>query len=58
MKFIVKKTKSLTGTAEIPGSKSHTIRAIVIASLAQGQSKIFKPLESEDTMAAVNACKC
>ncbi len=56
MKFIVRKTKSLNGTAVIPASKSHTIRAVVIASLAGGRSKILRPLKSDDTMAAVNAC--
>ncbi len=38
----------------IPASKSHTIRAVVIASLASGQSSIRKPLESGDTTAVVN----
>jgi len=39
----------------IPGSKSHTIRAVAIASLAGGQSLIFNPLDSSDTQAAA-AC--
>ncbi|HPP67283.1 MAG TPA: 3-phosphoshikimate 1-carboxyvinyltransferase, partial [bacterium] len=56
MKFIVKKTEFLNGTVIIPASKSHTIRAVVIASLAEGQSTILRPLESEDTKAAINAC--
>jgi 3-phosphoshikimate 1-carboxyvinyltransferase len=37
----------------VPGSKSHTIRAIAIASLAKGQSSIRNPLVSNDTQAAV-----
>ncbi len=44
----------LSGTVRIPGSKSHTIRALAIASLAHGQSVIESPLDSLDTHAAVN----
>ncbi|TFH06440.1 MAG: 3-phosphoshikimate 1-carboxyvinyltransferase [Spirochaetales bacterium] len=43
----------ISGTARIPGSKSHTIRALVIAGLAEGRSVIRAPLESEDTAACV-----
>ncbi len=52
MKLIVKKSR-LKGTVVIPGSKSHTIRAVTIASLAAGQSLIRNPLSSSDTQAAV-----
>ncbi len=38
----------------MPASKSHTIRAVTIASLAAGQSIIRKPLVSSDTQAAVD----
>lgn len=38
----------------MPPSKSHTIRAIAIASLAEGQSIIRNPLVSSDTQAAVD----
>ena len=48
---------SLEGTIEIPGSKSHTIRAVVIASLAEGTSRIVAPLDSGDTRSAVVACR-
>ena len=37
----------------VPGSKSHTIRAVAIASLAEGRSIIRNPLISADTHAAV-----
>jgi len=53
MKLIVKKSR-LSGKIAIPGSKSHTIRAIAIASLAQGESHINRPLYSSDTQAAIN----
>ncbi|MHC4242869.1 MAG: 3-phosphoshikimate 1-carboxyvinyltransferase [Planctomycetota bacterium] len=54
MKLIVRKSR-LKGTVLIPGSKSHTIRAVAIASLAAGESLIHNPLDSSDTQAAV-AC--
>jgi 3-phosphoshikimate 1-carboxyvinyltransferase len=53
MKLIVRKSR-LKGTVAIPGSKSHTIRAVAIASLAAGQSLIHDPLDSSDTQAAVD----
>lgn len=43
----------LRGKIAIPGSKSHTIRAIAIASLADGQSTIANPLLSSDCVSAV-----
>ncbi|MBW2983713.1 3-phosphoshikimate 1-carboxyvinyltransferase [Candidatus Woesearchaeota archaeon] len=57
MKLVVRKTDKLKGGIEIPASKSHTIRAVILASLAKGTSKLINPLKSEDAMAAVNACK-
>ncbi len=45
----------LRGQVAVPGSKSHTIRAAAIASLAEGESTIRAPLDSQDTRAAV-AC--
>ena len=54
MKLTVRKSR-LAGKVLIPGSKSHTIRAIAIGSLATGESLIRNPLLSGDTQAAV-AC--
>ena len=56
MKLLVQQSE-LKGSIEIPASKSHTIRAVVIASLAHGQSKIICPLDSGDTRSAVVACR-
>ncbi len=53
MKLVVRKSR-LKGEVVIPSSKSHTIRAIAIASLASGKSGIRNPLVSNDTQAAVN----
>jgi len=53
MKLIVNKSR-LSGEVTIPASKSHTIRAVAIASLAEGESTIRKPLVSGDTQAVVD----
>lgn len=54
MKFICQQSQ-LRGEVQIPGSKSHTIRAVAIASLARGESAIRAPLVSDDTLAAIAA---
>ncbi len=54
MRLIVNKSR-LSGSVEIPGSKSHTIRAVAIASLAEGMSVVRGPLAASDTLAAVEA---
>lgn len=46
---------ALAGAVDIPGSKSHTIRAVAIAALADGDSEIQSPLESADARAAFTA---
>ncbi len=54
MKLLVEGS-NLCGKVKIPGSKSHTIRAIAISSLAYGTSIFEYPLFSADTLSAVNA---
>ncbi|MGE5532294.1 MAG: 3-phosphoshikimate 1-carboxyvinyltransferase [Bacteroidota bacterium] len=51
------KPSQLSGTVPIPGSKSHTIRGVVIASLAEGTSVLRSPLNSADAEAAVRVCR-
>lgn len=53
MRLIVRKSR-LSGEVVIPSSKSHTIRAVAIASLAKGKSIIRNPLVSNDTQSAVD----
>ena len=45
------------GTIHVPSSKSHTMRAILLASLAKGTSHIKNALPSPDTAAMIAACK-
>lgn len=44
-------------TIWIPGSKSQTIRALLIASFSKGKSTIINPLISSDTLSTANALK-
>ena len=45
----------LSGRIAVPGSKSHTIRAVIAALLAEGTSEIYSPLYSADTRSALSA---
>ena len=56
MKAIAKKNK-LSGHITVPGSKSHTIRALILASMANGTSHISNPLPSNDCLSTVKAVK-
>ncbi len=47
----------IAGRITVPGSKSHTIRAIVAGLLANGRSIMHSPLVSADTISTVNAAK-
>ncbi|MBP3365741.1 MAG: 3-phosphoshikimate 1-carboxyvinyltransferase [Treponema sp.] len=52
---IVSKSASLSGRIQVPGSKSHTIRALLLASLAEGTSVIRNPLASADCLSTAQA---
>lgn len=54
MNLILAKS-SLRGEVNVPASKSHTIRAVAVAALAGGESRIDHPLESADARAARRA---
>ena len=47
----------LAGRIAVPGSKSHTIRAVVAALLGEGTSEIHAPLYSADTRSALAAAR-
>jgi len=48
---------NLKGSVEIPASKSHTIRALALATLSGGDSEILSPLDSDDGRSAREACR-
>lgn len=56
MKLKVRKSQ-LNGEIAVPGSKSHTIRAVAIATAAHGTSVLRAPLVSGDTLSCLNAAQ-
>jgi 3-phosphoshikimate 1-carboxyvinyltransferase len=54
--LIVEKIERLSGVVRAPPSKAYTHRALIAASLSEGQSSIREPLICDDTLATVNAC--
>ncbi len=55
--LIVRKTDRLEGTVKAPPSKSYTHRAVIGASLADGESKIINPLWGADCLSSVHGCR-
>lgn len=55
-RFLVKKS-FLNGKLSVPASKSHTLRAILLASLAEGTSIIRNYLDAADSQAMIIACR-
>jgi 3-phosphoshikimate 1-carboxyvinyltransferase len=47
----------LQGEINIPGSKSHTIRAVAVATMAEGTSVLREALDSADTRSSLEAAK-
>lgn len=56
--MLVKIEKSeISGSLNCPPSKSYTHRALILAALAKGKSKIYNPLICDDTEATIDALK-
>lgn len=49
-------TSTVRGSVTVPGSKSHTMRAVLFASMAHGESQVHNYLPSPDTEAMIAAC--
>jgi len=47
----------IEGEIVVPGSKSHTIRAVLLAAMAEGTSVIRNPLTSDDCLSALKAAQ-
>ena len=56
MKAVTKKSV-LAGHIIVPGSKSHTIRALILAAMAEGTSHISNPLPSNDCLSTAAAIR-
>lgn len=48
---------TFSGVVRVPASKSHTIRRLLVASLADGVSRIERPLYSLDARSCLAVCK-
>ena len=57
MTIEIKSVSQINGTMWAPPSKAHTLRAIIIASLAEGASLIRRPLIAEDQLYAIAAMR-
>jgi 3-phosphoshikimate 1-carboxyvinyltransferase len=55
MNLIVGQSPNLSGSVKVPANKSHSFRALVMAALAEGPSKIHGPAMSNDWMRGVEA---
>jgi len=53
----VKNISQIGGVVKAPPSKSYSHRAVILASLADGTSKLYDMLYSEDTLASIRVCK-
>jgi len=55
MDLLVGPSRNLRGTVEVPPNKSHSFRALIMASLAEGSSRITAPAVSSDWMRGTEA---
>ena len=56
--MILKTRKSsLYGTAAVPGSKSHTIRGVLLGAMAEGRTVLHRPLTSLDCKSALTVAR-
>jgi 3-phosphoshikimate 1-carboxyvinyltransferase len=53
----VKNISEIGGVVKAPPSKSYSHRAVILASLAKGTSKLYDMLFSEDTLASIRVCE-
>ncbi len=56
-RLIIQKSDNLRGEIVVPPSKSHTLRAIIFATLARGNSVIKNPLDCVDARFCIAACQ-
>ena len=57
MKILVRKSNNLIGKFHVPPAKSHGWRALFLAGLAHGKSKIIRPKESKDWLKAIEGMR-
>ena len=57
MNLKIKNFSKINGTVKAPSSKSYSHRAVILSSLAEGKSKLFDVLYSEDVLSTIRACE-
>ena len=57
MNLKVKNISDIGGVVKAPPSKSYSHRAVILASLAKGTSRLYDMLYSEDTLASIRVCQ-
>lgn len=57
MNLKIKNFSKINGTVKAPSSKSYSHRAVILASLSEGKSKLFDVLYSEDVLSTIRACE-
>lgn len=57
MKLIIEPTLRIEGQVTPPSSKSHSVRALLLATLARGTSTLKNILDASDTRAAIDVCR-
>lgn len=57
MKLIIEPTLRIEGEVTPPSSKSHSVRALLLATLANGTSTLKNILDASDTRAAMDVCR-
>ena len=53
----VKNISNIGGVVKAPPSKSYSHRAVILASLSKGTSKLYDVLYSQDVISSINVCK-
>ena len=57
MNLKIKNFSKINGSVKAPSSKSYSHRAVILASLSEGKSKLFDVLYSEDVLSTIRACE-
>jgi len=57
MNLKIKNFSKIGGTVKAPPSKSYSHRAVILASLAEGTSRLYDILLSEDVLSSIRVCK-
>ena len=57
MNLKIKSFSNINGTVKAPSSKSYSHRAVILSSLAEGTSRLYDVLLSEDVLSSIRACK-